>query len=137
MLTEHNSARNDGPVRTAIWVVVLVLLVKVILLGQADLLPEEAYYWNYAQHLDMGYLDHPPFVAWLVWLSTLAFGNTEFGVRLPAFLSWMVLAVCMFRLARDVLGREAAYGCLILLAVLPIYWSVGFILTPNAPLYPA
>ena len=44
-----------------------------------NLYPEEAYYWNYAQHLDLGYLDHPPMVAWLIHLGTTVFGNTERG----------------------------------------------------------
>src|SRR5262245_36177633 len=37
-----------------------VLILKVIFMGSVNLIPEEAYYWNYAQHLDWGYLDHPP-----------------------------------------------------------------------------
>ncbi|MGH7855530.1 MAG: glycosyltransferase family 39 protein, partial [Candidatus Binatia bacterium] len=46
-------------------------------------------YWNYAQHLDFSYLDHPPMVAWLIWLSTSLFGNSEFSVRLPASIAWI------------------------------------------------
>jgi len=26
--------------------------------GWVELMPEETYYWNYARHLDIGYLDH-------------------------------------------------------------------------------
>ncbi len=123
--------------RLAMWIVAFVLFTKIVFMGLIDLMPEEAYYWNYAQHLDIGYLDHPPMVAWLNWLSTSLFGNAEFAVRLPAFLSWIVLAVFMFRFAREMHGWDAAFGSLILLAVLPIYWSVGFIMTPDAPLYAA
>jgi dolichol-phosphate mannosyltransferase len=47
-----------------------------------ELLPEEAYYWNYSRHLDIGYLDHPPMVAWLIRLGTMVFGQNEFGVRI-------------------------------------------------------
>src|SRR5262249_40494218 len=54
-----------------------VLILKVIFMGSVNLIPEEAYYWNYAQHLDWGYLDHPPMVAWLIWLSTSIFGKSE------------------------------------------------------------
>ena len=32
---------------------------------------QEAYYWTYAQHPDLSYFDHPPMVAWLIWLGTL------------------------------------------------------------------
>ena len=44
----------------AIGVVGLAVVLKLIYAGQVELMPEEAYYWNYAQHLDIGYLDHPP-----------------------------------------------------------------------------
>jgi dolichol-phosphate mannosyltransferase len=43
-----------------------VLVLKLIFIASVNLIPEEAYYWNYAQHLDWGYLDHPPMVAWLI-----------------------------------------------------------------------
>ncbi|HUU47140.1 MAG TPA: glycosyltransferase family 39 protein [Acidobacteriota bacterium] len=137
MPIQLNHLFEDKFVRIAAGIVALVLLCKAVLIGLVDLIPEEAYYWNYSQHLDFGYLDHPPMVAWLGWLSTAVFGNTEFAVRLPAFCAWLILALFMFRLTRDILGRQAAYGCLILLAVLPIYWSVGFVMTPDAPLYAA
>ena len=42
-------------------------------------MPEETYYWNYSRHLDIGYLDHPPMVGWLIWLGTAVFG--DYGVR--------------------------------------------------------
>jgi len=57
---------------------------RVLYCAQIELLPEEAYYWNYSRHLDIGYLDHPPMVAWLVRLGTLLFGDTEFGVLFGA-----------------------------------------------------
>ncbi len=47
-----------------------VLVLRLVFMGLVNLIPEEAYYWNYAQHLDLSYLDHPPMVAWLIWLST-------------------------------------------------------------------
>ena len=43
-----------------------VLLLHLAYLKVFPLLPEEAYYWNYAARPDFGYLDHPPMVAWLI-----------------------------------------------------------------------
>ena len=106
-------------------------------MGWMNLLPEEAYYWNYAQHLDIGYLDHPPMMAWFIWLSTLVFGNSEFAVRLPAFIGWFAFAFFVFRFAANFAGRIAAYWTLILISILPIYFSIGFLMTPDAPMYVA
>src|SRR6185503_1452561 len=60
----------------AVGVTLYLLVLRGAYLGSTELIPQEAYYWNYSQHLDIGYLDHPPIVAWLIWLGTLIFGKT-------------------------------------------------------------
>src|SRR5262249_53242036 len=114
-----------------------VLVLKLIFIASVNLIPEEAYYWNYAQHLDWGYLDHPPMVAWLIWLSIAIFGKSELSVRLPAYVCWIVAAIFMFRLTLNLYDRPAAFRTILLLAVLPIYFGLGFFMTPDAPLYAA
>jgi len=117
--------------------VAYALLIKLIFMGTIDLIPEEAYYWNYAQHPAWGYLDHPPMVAWLIGLSTAILGKSEFALRLPAFLCWFIAAYFMFRLTANICDRAAAFAALLLLAVLPIYFGLGFFITPDAPLFAA
>ncbi len=122
---------------TPMAIVILVVLGRLVFSFLIDLLPEEAYYWNYAQHVDIGYLDHPPMVAWLIWLSTSLFGNTEFAVRLPAALCWLTAAFFLFRFTKHIFDRQVAHHSVLLLAVLPIYFSIGYLMTPDAPLYAA
>lgn len=119
---------------TAIGVVGYVVILRLLFLGLADLLPQEAYYWNYAQHLDVGYLDHPPLVAWLIWVSTSIFGNNEFGVRFAAWLGWFATAFFSFNLTQRLFGKSAAFVTLLLVAALPFYFASGFFMTPDAPL---
>ena len=121
----------------AFGVVVYTFVLKLVFTGCLNLIPEEAYYWNYAQHLDIGYLDHPPMVAWLIWLSTSILGKSEFAVRLPAFICWIIAAAFMIRLTLNLCDRSAAYRSVLLLAVLPIYFGLGFFMTPDAPLFAA
>lgn len=118
-------------------IVTYVLILKAIFMGCVNLIPEEAYYWNYAQHLDWGYLDHPPMVAWLIWLSTSILGKSELSVRLPAYVCWILAAIFMFRLTLNLYDKPAAFRTILLLAVLPIYFGLGFFMTPDAPLYAA
>ena len=47
---------------------------------------QEAYYWTYAQHPDLAYFDHPPIVAWLIWIGTHVFGDGSIGIRLGSWL---------------------------------------------------
>ncbi len=118
-------------------ILIYVLALKLTFMGVVNLIPEEAYYWNYAQHLDLSYLDHPPAVAWLIWLSTFILGKSELSVRLPAFICWIIAALFMFRLTLNMFDRTVACRTISLLAVLPIYFGLGFFMTPDAPLYAA
>jgi dolichol-phosphate mannosyltransferase len=111
-----------------------VVMLRIVYQGNIDLLPQEAYYWNYAQHLDWGYLDHPPMVAWLIWAGTALFGDSEFGVRLGAPACWLVTAYFVFRLALNLFGRTEAFVAIILLSTLPFFFGIGLIITPDAPL---
>lgn len=118
----------------AIGVLGYVLVLRLVFLGLADLLPEEAYYWNYAQHLDIGYLDHPPMVAWLIWLGTSVFGDTEFGVRIGAYVAWLATAFFSFQFTRNLFGKSAAFVSVLLVATLPFFFSTGLMMMPDAPL---
>lgn len=133
-------ANEDSEVRwrvITISVVAYALILRAIFMASINLIPEEAYYWNYAQRLDWGYLDHPPMVAWLIRLSTDLIGKSEFSVRLPAYVCWIVAAIFMFRLTLNLYDRPAAFRAVLLLAVLPIYFGLGFFMTPDAPLLAA
>jgi dolichol-phosphate mannosyltransferase len=110
------------------------LLLRLIGGARIELLPEEAYYWNYSRHLDLGYLDHPPLVAWLIRLGTLLFGNTEFGVRCGALVCGAVTGFFTFRLTLNVFGATRALLALGLLQVLPFFFLSGMLMTPDAPL---
>jgi dolichol-phosphate mannosyltransferase len=118
----------------SILAIAYLLALRLAFLGLVNLMPEEAYYWNYAQHLDFGYLDHPPMVAWLIWLSTSVLGKSEFSVRLPAYISWAIAALFMFRLTVNLYDKSAAIRSVLLMAALPIYFGLGFFMTPDAPL---
>jgi len=110
------------------------LILRLLLSATTDLIPEEAYYWNYAQHLDLGYVDHPPMVAWMIACSTRVLGDSEFAVRLPAILCWLATAYFMFRWTECVFGKTGACLVLMFLATFPFFFSIGFLVTPDAPL---
>lgn len=62
---------------------------------------QEAYYWTYAQRPDLSYYDHPPMVAWLIWLGTAVFGDGAFGVRFGTWLCGIGTAWSGLLLLRD------------------------------------
>lgn len=114
------------------------LLLRLVYLGLPNLLAQEAYYWNYAQHPALGYLDHPPMVAWLIKFGTLAFKHSEFGVRFGAFLSWLIIAGFCFGFARNLFGKKTGFQTVLFLSLLPLFFFVaGFFIMPDIPLLAA
>jgi dolichol-phosphate mannosyltransferase len=113
------------------------LVLRLIFIGQVELLPEESYYWNYARHLDIGYLDHPPMVGWLIRLTTELLGTSQFGVRAATLGCACVTAFFSYRLARDLFGMPSALGAMLLSQVLPFFFVAGLIMTPDTPLIAA
>lgn len=126
----EGAPETDFAIAAPLAIAYLVVL-RVVYLGQIELLPQEAYYWNYSQHLDIGYLDHPPLVAWLI-AGALVIGGGEFFVRLPAFLAWVVMLAFTFAFARDVAGRGNALRSALLASVLPFFFGIGVMITPDA-----
>ncbi|HOW76053.1 MAG TPA: glycosyltransferase family 39 protein [Candidatus Competibacteraceae bacterium] len=115
-------------------VVIYSVLLRLFYLGLPELFYEEAYYWNYAKHLDIGYLDHPPLVAWIISLFTQLMGDNEFAIRFGAFICWLVMTYFSYRLAHDINKKTGACQAISLVATLPIFFAVGWAMTPDAPL---
>lgn len=131
---------TDQPTRSTGWALAvggtaaILIALRGFYLAFPNLFPEEAYYWNYAKHLDYGYLDHPPMVAWLIQLGTIVFGDTEPGVRIFAFVSSLIATFFAYRLTTLFAGRAAGWIAVLLMQTLPIFCLTGFMMTPDAPL---
>jgi dolichol-phosphate mannosyltransferase len=118
----------------AIGLIVYAFALRLTYLGSVELLPEETYYWNYSRHLDIGYLDHPPMVAWLIRCGTAVFGQSQFGVRIGALCSGVIASVFAYRLTRNLFGEVGATAALTLSQILPFFFLSGLLMTPDAPL---
>lgn len=79
------------------------LLVSIVTASTAmivGLSDDEAYYWSWSLRPDLSYFDHPPLLAWILWVSTHIFGKTNFAVRAPAILSFWICALLLIRWGR-------------------------------------
>src|SRR3984893_17548176 len=130
-----SSAAGSARTRAlAIGFIAYAFALRLVYLGSVELLPEETYYWNYSRHLDIGYLDHPPMVAWLIRVGTAVFGQTQFGVRVGAVCCGVITSVYAYRLARNLFDESSALIALVLAQTLPFFFLSGLLMTPDAPL---
>jgi len=119
----------------------LLLIWWIVNLFQAaftELDVDEAYYWVYSNHLAWGYFDHPPFVAWLIRMGTVIFGNTTLGVRFFATLLQPIYLYLFWKLlcSSDKRANVESDAILffLLCASIPVLQVYGFVATPDAPL---
>ena len=119
----------------AIGIVIFIILLRLVYSGLAQLIPDEAYYWQYAQHMDLSFYDHPPMVAWLIWLGTSVLGHNEFGVRIGALICGFVTMGYLYALAKNIYDKSTAMRTVLLLSILPMGFAFGLLMTPDAPLF--
>lgn len=83
---------------------------------------DEFYYLECANHLALGYVDHPPLSIALLALTRALFGDSMLAVRFPAAVAGAVVVVLGGLIARAMGGKRFAQGlaCLALLLA-PVY----------------
>ena len=109
-----------------------VFLLRLVYFSLPNLIPQEAYYWNYSKHPDIGYLDHPPMVAWLIAAGTAIFGNSEFGIRIFGLACGVIVSGFTFALTKNLFGKDCAMRAVLLSIILPFF--VCFFMIPDVPL---
>lgn len=115
----------------------ILLLVATIcrlyLCDQFPLLPDEAYYYLWSQHLAASYFSKGPAIAYTIAASTTFFGHNAFGVRFFSVLLSAGIAWQLFLLARRWFNEEIGLIAVLLASVVPLY-ATGAILMTIDPL---
>ena len=101
-----------------------------------ELYPDEAQYWFWAQHLAFGYYSKPPLIAWLIGLTTGAFGGSEFAIRVSAPLLHALAAFFVYRIGAELFDRRTGGWSAIAYATLPGVSLSSFIMSTDAALLP-
>ena len=109
-------------------------LFRIAYAGWFELSLDEAYYWLWAQNLDLSYYDHPPMVAYLLAL-TGWLGESERIVRLSAILCGTGITWFVYMIASEVFNdRRIGLVSAVLINLTPIFAIGSLIITPDAPL---
>jgi len=104
--------------------------------GAVPLTGEEAYYWSWSKYLDLSYFDHPPLIAWTIWLVTAVFGDTAGGVRAAALILHIAAAGIVYHLARRTFGdRTTAAWAGALFTTAFFFGVTACIMIPDGPLF--
>lgn len=111
------------------------VLLRAVTASVLPLTGDEAYYWEYAHHLALGYHDHPPMVGWIVALSCAILGPSTLAVRLPFVVLGGVAALLVHRTTLRVSGSPtAAAWAGTFLLITPLFTLAGMATFPDGPL---
>ncbi|HEY2048063.1 MAG TPA: glycosyltransferase family 39 protein [Caulobacteraceae bacterium] len=127
-------AERPAPSAFLILFVLLVLAIRLVLAGAIPLTEDEAYYRLWAQAPALGYFDHPPMIAWWIWLGRRLAGDTPLGVRLGPSLGSAAVSLLVCDLAKILgNGRETAERAAIWYNATLLVAAGGFLAVPDAP----
>ncbi len=107
----------------------VLTLLRLIYIGQLELLPDESYYYLWAQHPALSYYSKGPGVAFTILASTSLFGASEFGVRFFSPLLALGTTLLMFWFSRALFRESVAIWTAIAMNMLPIFNAGGTLMT--------
>jgi hypothetical protein len=110
----------------------LAIVIHLLTNSQYGFHRDELYYLACANHLDFGYVDHPPLIAWLGAFISLVLGKSLFAVRLLPAIAAGAIVLLTGLTVRQMGGCKFAQtlGCLAVI-IAPLYLSMGTMFTTN------
>lgn len=121
--------------RNTIIFVSALTLWRLYLSAELQLHPDEAYYWLWSRHLDVGYFDHSPLVAYFIRFTTLL-SESEFWVRLSGTIVSLILSYLIWQLSLQLFGSIlVAAGSVMLFNVYPLTMLGLIVMTPDIPVF--
>ena len=112
---------------------ILLIILRLLFISNTVLIDDEAYYAMYAKHLDWGYIDHGPVVAFLIKIFSYPF-LTSFNVRIGAVICSMILAISLFFFGKKYFNTKTGVSLSLLLSANLLFHTNSTILTPDVPL---
>lgn len=119
------------------WALIALLLVVRLVwqfVSPYTLIEDEAHYWEWSRHLAWSYYSKGPGVAWVIWASTQALGNTEFAVRLPAAIATALGTIAVARTTWVMFeDQRLAFVSAVLYNGIPGFAVASMLMTIDAP----
>lgn len=110
-------------------------LFRLLLIPFLGLMPQDAYYFYYGQHLDWSYFDHPGMIGYLLRLSSELLGTHVWSVKLTDFTISSISLWAFYKLANCFLSSYKSLLSTFVLASSVLWSMLSFNSTPDVPLF--
>ena len=116
-------------------IILLAFVLNTYYIKTAHLLlsPDEAYYWDWARHPALSYLDMGPMISWINMVMIHFFGSSEFALRMGANIFSTVTAIIFYEIGNRFFSPTTALTATALFIFNPFVASNAFIATYYVP----
>ena len=113
---------------------ILIIGIRFIFTGIMEIMPQDAYYDFYGQHLDLSYYDHPPMIAYLLRFFTSLFGKKVFVLKLADTTVTLFTVISFYQLSKKFLSEHKSRIATALLLSTFMISILSLISAPDVPL---
>ena len=126
----------DSHLKLALSMTVAACVLRLIILfvTPLELHPDEAQYWLWSRHLDLGYFSKPPLIAWLIAATTAVGGDTEPWVRLSGPFMHAATGLFLFFTGRRLYSPVVGLLACALYTLIPGVQLSSLVISTDAPL---
>jgi 4-amino-4-deoxy-L-arabinose transferase-like glycosyltransferase len=127
-------SRSESGLNLPVILCILLIGIRILFIFFMGIMPQDAYYDFYAQHLALSYYDHPPLIAYLLRVFTGIFGKKVFVLKLADTVVTLLTVFAFYGLARKFLSEYKARIATALMLSTFMISVLSLISTPDVPL---
>jgi 4-amino-4-deoxy-L-arabinose transferase-like glycosyltransferase len=112
----------------------VLLILRTLTIAVMGIMPQDAYYYFYSEHLALSYFDHPPMVGWMLWLFTSVLGKSIFAIHVTDFLITLGTVYSVWLLTQRIAPNNKAAKATLLFFSTIMVSILSITTTPDVPL---
>ena len=133
-MTSINKFVNASGGKFLLLGLIAIYIIRLIVNQLMGLMPQDAYYYFYSEHLALSYFDHPPMVAYMLKVFSLIFGKSVAAVKLTDFIVTLFSFIGFYYLSSFFLSKNRTIRSLVLYGSTLLVTVLSINTTPDVPL---
>ncbi len=127
-----NNSLTNWPL---IWMISLFTVFHIITAATLGLGDDEAYYWQWSQHLAFSYYDHPPVISYIIAIGTALLGDNTLGIRFFNVVSMPLMSFLVYKITLCFYPEQRRANLAVLLFnILPVFFLGSLLMAPDIPM---
>ena len=126
--------KNNRSNRLIYLLLAILILMRIVFTFCMGMMPQDAYYFFYSEHLSLSYFDHPPVIAYLLRFFTSIFGQTSFAIKLADLTITGLTIISFYHLCKCFLKGQSLTNAVVLLLSTFMVTILSLVTTPDVPL---